>query len=123
MGTFSVPIEVGSADRSTWREVSVLVDTGSTFTWLPGELLRELGHAPESQESFNLGDGRVTQADIGSVPVRINGKVHSTICAFATAEEQAVLGAVTLQEFLLAPDPVNHRLVPVVGLRVSRKAL
>ncbi len=121
MGTFSVTIEVGSPDRTSWRTVDVLVDTGATFTWLPGDLLAELGHVPNARKSFQLGDGRIIDSDIADVPVRIGREVHSTVCAYATAEEQAVIGAVTLQEFLLAPDPVNHRLVPIVGLRVTRR--
>jgi hypothetical protein len=30
-----------------------------------------------------------------------------------------LLGATTMQELSLAPDPVNERLVPVVGLLMS----
>jgi predicted aspartyl protease len=123
MGTFSVTIEVGSPDRTRWRAVEVLVDTGATFTWLPRDLLEELGHAPVIKKSFELGDGRVVESDVGDVPVRIGHEVHETVCVFARDEEKSTLGAVTLQEFLLAPDPVHHRLVPVVGLRVSRRAL
>ena len=121
MGTFSVTIEVGSADRSAWRTVEALVDTGSTFTWLPGDLLKQLGHQPSGRKSFELGDGPLVESDISDVPVRIENEVHTTVCAFASAEEQSVLGAVTLQEFLLAPDPINHRLVPIAGLRVTRR--
>jgi clan AA aspartic protease len=121
MGTFSVTIEVGSPDRRTWRSVEVLVDTGATFTWLPRTLLEELGHAPNMKKSFELGDGRVVETDVGEVPVRIGSEVWTTVCAFASREDKPVLGAVTLEEFLLAPDPVNQRLVPVVGLAVTRR--
>ena len=120
MGEFSVTLHVGSADRQTWRSVEALVDTGPTFTWLPESLLQELGYAPEAKKSFELGDGRVVEMDIGDVLVRIGDEVHSTVCAFAKAGETPGLGAVTLEQFLLAPDPVNQRLVPVLGLRVSR---
>jgi len=120
MGTFSVTFEVGSPDRQTWRSVEALVDTGATFTWLPRTLLEELGHAADSKESFELGDGRIVESAIGDIPVRIAGKEHVTICAFAEDGEKPVLGAITLEQFLLAPDPVNQRLVPIVGLRISR---
>jgi clan AA aspartic protease len=121
MGTFTVTIEVGSPDRKSWRTVDVLVDTGSTFTWLPHDVLKQLGHQPSARKSFELGDGRLVESDISDVPVRIGNEVHSTVCAYASAEEQSVIGAVTLQEFLLAPDPINHRLVPIAGLRVTRR--
>ena len=120
MGTFSVTIEVGSPDRQTWRAVEALVDTGATFTWLPESLLRELGYAPEETKSFQLGDGRLVEMGISDVLVRIGNEVHATVCAFARSGEMPGLGAVTLESFLLAPDPVNQRLVPVAGLRVGR---
>ncbi len=121
MGTFSVSIEVGSPDRRTWRSVEVLVDTGATFTWLPRALLDELGHRPETTKSFELGDGRIVESATGDIPVRIGSEVHVTTCAFAEDGEKPVLGAFTLEQFLLAPDPVNQRLVPVIGLRITRR--
>jgi clan AA aspartic protease len=120
MGTFSVTIEVGSPDRKTWRPVEALVDTGATFSWLPQSLLEQLGHSPDSRKSFEIGDGRTIEADIGDVPVRIGNEVRTTVCAFARGNEKPVVGAMTLEAFLLAPDPVNQRLVPVVGLHISR---
>ena len=119
MGTFSVTIEVGAPDRTSWLQVDVLVDTGATFTWLPRSLLTELGHAPTGKESFELGDGRLVQCDVGEVPVRIGDKVRTTMCAFADDGEKPALGAVTLEQFLLAPDPVHKRLVPVIGLATN----
>ncbi len=121
MGTFSVTIEAGSPDRSSWRKVTAPVDTGSTLTWLPADVLRQLGHETSGRKSFELGDGRIVESDISDVPVRIGNEIHMTVCAHANAGEQSVIGAVTLQEFLLAPDPINHRLVPIVGLRVTRR--
>ena len=53
---------------------------------------------------------------MAEVPVRIGSEVRTTVCAFAANGERAVIGAVTLEQFLLAPDPVHKRLVPVVGL-------
>ena len=103
--------------------VEVLVDTGATFTWLPGDLLEQLGHTPDARKSFELGDGRVIEADVGEVPVRIGDEVRTTVCAFARNGERAVIGAVTLEQFLLAPDPVHKRLVPVVGLAMASKAV
>jgi predicted aspartyl protease len=120
VGTFSVTIEVGSADRQTWRTVEALVDTGATFTWLPESLLEELGYEPQNRKSFEMGDGRIVELDICDVIVRIGDEVHSTVCAYAEPNQTPGLGAVTLEEFLLAPDPVHQRLIPVTGLRITR---
>lgn len=116
MGTFSVTIDVGSPDRQAFREVEALVDTGATFTWMPHDLLEELGHQPVMRRSFELADGRVIECDIGEIPVRIGDDVLTTVCVFGDDGGRVLLGAVTLEQFLLAPDPVRKRLVPVVGL-------
>ncbi|MEX2157968.1 MAG: aspartyl protease family protein [Dehalococcoidia bacterium] len=116
----SVTVEVGSPDRTQFREVQLLVDTGATFSWLPRSLLQELGHFPTTRKAFEIGDGRVVERDVGEAPVRIGSEVFTTVCVFADSGEQPALGAVTLEQFLLAPDPVHQRLVPVTGLRVGR---
>jgi len=120
MGTFSVTIEVGSPDRATWEPVEVLVDTGATFTWLPRELLERIGYRADSTKAHELGDGRIVETEVGEVPVRIGTDVLTTVCAFAGSGEKPAIGAVTMEQFLLAPDPVGQRLVPVVGLRMQR---
>ena len=116
MGTFAVTVAVGSADRRTFREVEALVDTGATFTWLPSNLLLEMGHRAVMRRPFEMADGRVVERDIGEVPVQIGDDVLTTICVFGDEGTQPVLGAVTLEQFLLAPDPVHKILLPVHGL-------
>lgn len=120
MGTFSVTVDVGSPDRRSWRSVEVLVDTGATFSWLPRTLLEELGYVPDATKAFELGDGRIVDVLVGDVAVRIGSEVRMTVCALADNGQKPALGAVTLEQFLLAPDPVNQRLLPVVGLRMLR---
>ena len=43
MGTFAVPIQVGSPGVRRFVPVEALVDTGATHTLLPRDLLRSLG--------------------------------------------------------------------------------
>ena len=116
MGTFMVRLGIGSPDGRTFREVQALVDTGSTFTSVAGSLLEELGHRAVARRSFELADGRVVERELAEVPIRIEGEVRITTCVFADEGSPALLGAVTLEQFLLAPDPVHQKLVPVTGL-------
>jgi len=116
MGTFSVTIAVGTPDRRSFREVEAVVDTGATFSSAPRNVLEELGHRPIACRTFELADGRIVELDLGEVPIRINGEVRTTTCTFADAGAPVLLGAVTLEQFLLTPDPVHKRLVPVHGL-------
>lgn len=120
MGTFSHPVEVFSADGSRTATVTAAVDTGSTYTHLPADLLRELGATPSRRIQFELADGSVVEDEIGEVRVRLQGIELKTIVVFAAAGEPARLGAYTLTGALLVVDPVKQQLVPGVALRISR---
>lgn len=100
--------------------MEAMVDTGSTFTWLPRPLLEGLGHVPRFRLSLRMADGRRVQRDAtDDVPVRIGEAVRGVVCVFAEAGEQALLGATTLESHLLAADPVARRLVPVDALALQ----
>jgi len=116
MGTFTVLLGIGSPDRQSFREVEALVDTGATFTCVPEDLLRELGHLPLGSERFEMADGRIVERELTEAPVRIDGKTRTTTCIFGDEGSTALLGTVTLEQFLLAPDPVHQELVSVRGL-------
>ena len=73
MGTFSHPIEVFSVDGSRSITVDALVDTGSTYTCLPGSALRELGIAPVRKAQAQLADGSVVDDELGEAKVRLQG--------------------------------------------------
>src|SRR5205085_1350507 len=113
VGTFRVRIEVGGPRRERFVPIEALVDTGSTYTVLPHALLEELGVAVDRRALFVLADGSEVERKLGRAWVRFDGREEYTLVVFG---DHALLGAVTLEEFLLAPDPVEGRLVPVRGL-------
>ena len=120
MGTFKVGIEVGDPQGQRYERVEALVDTGATYTTLPSSLLRRLGVAPHIRLPFELADGRRIERDVGRTWVRIDGRAEMTMVVFGEEAAGPVLGAVTLETFLLAPDPVRRRLVSVPGLLMSK---
>lgn len=119
MGTFSVTVAIGSRDGQTFRDVDALVDTGASFSSMPRAILEEMGHVPVGKEEFELADGRVEEMDLAEVPIRIGDKVRTSLCTFRDTSG-AILGALTLEQFLLAVDPHNRRLVPVRGLMMAQ---
>ena len=116
MGTFITSIEVGDPDGRRWQQVDVLVDSGATFTMLPRSLLENLDVRAQDKAPFELADGRSVELEVGETSVRIGHRVRTTLVIFADNGVQPLLGAYTLEAFLLAVDPVNRRLVPVSGL-------
>ena len=113
MGTFRVAIEVGASEHGPLEPVEVLVDTGATYTVLPRMLLQGLGVLPHTRARFVLADGSEVERELGRAWIRIDGHREYSLVVFGDA---ALLGAVTLEEFRLAPDPVSQRLVPVPAL-------
>ena len=121
MTTFNVRLEIGSPSGSAFEEVEAVVDTGSTFTAVPRELLMRLGVPATRRQRFRIANGQLVESDVGEATVRIQGMEGTTPVVFGEPGEPILLGAVTLEQFLLGVDPVGQRLVPVEGLRVSRR--
>ena len=90
-----------------------MVDTGSSYTFIPRDLLRKLGVLPIDTRSFLLADENVVQYEVGEARVRLEGRELTTLVVFGPEGAQPLLEATTPQLFNLAVDPVNERLVPV----------
>jgi clan AA aspartic protease len=113
VGTFQVQIEVGNPTRRRFVAVDALVDTGSTYTVLPRPLLEELGVVPHRRGEFELADGTRVERDLGRAWIRFEGREEYTLVVFG---EDALLGAVTLEELNRVVDPIRQRLVRVPAL-------
>ena len=120
MTTFTVPLQIGDLAATRCENVDAVVDTGSTFTAVPREILQRLGIQPARRERFRIASGEVVENYVGDAIVRLAGKQGTTPVIFNEPGEPVLLGAVTLEAFLLAVDPVHETLVPVEGLRYSR---
>jgi len=116
MGTFTVPIRIGNLAGAQFTEVTALVDTGSTYTTLPGSLLDRLGVVQEGYRRFELADNRVVEYPIGYARLRLNGNDTVAQVVFAPEDTSPLLGATTLENLSLAVDPVRQQLVPVTAL-------
>jgi NADH:ubiquinone oxidoreductase subunit E/predicted aspartyl protease len=116
MSTFTIPVEFGTADGRRWERVDALVDTGSTYSWVPRDLLARLGISPRLEREFVTADERVVRRELGLAMARLDGEELPTLVGFGEEGGVPLLGAVTLEEFALAADPVNRRLIPIRAL-------
>ena len=118
MGAVTVTIEVGDPRGQNFREVELVVDTGSTFTALPWEMLQELGVPIDTSVQSELADGSQQTVEIGQTTIRLGGRQFVTTVIFAGEGEPSLLGVIALEDALLVVDPVNNRLAPVNALRL-----
>ena len=116
MGTFQVTIEVGDPEGQRYESVEALVDSGATYTTMPGSLLRRLGVSPHSKRTFLLADGTRIERDFGRTWVSLHGEHDISPVVFGDEGAMPLLGALTLEVFSLGIDPVNQRLIPVDSL-------
>ena len=115
MGTFTHPITLYSASGDRSETLEALVDTGSTFTGILAPILERLGIASHRTVRLRLANGEVDERALSQVRAELDGVTENILCVFAEPDAPAVIGAITLEIFLLSVDPVELRLVPVVG--------
>ena len=124
MGTVKVTIAVGDPQGRRFEDLEVTVDTGSTYTAVPREMLQRLGVTVERSLPSETADGRILPVDVGETTIRLEGLEFSTPVIFAEDGEPSLLGMVpsllgmvTLGQAALAVDPLEGRLIPANLLR------
>jgi len=112
MGMFNVKVKLANLNSpGQTEEVSLLVDTGATLSWIPREVLEKLGAIPLSRLPFSLADGRTLERDTTAVLLTINGRKGAVPVAFGEPGEEAVLSATALETLGFIVDPVAQKLV------------
>jgi predicted aspartyl protease len=97
---------------SKGREVRLrlLVDTGSTYTCIPGTVARALGVRSVGVVHLDLADGRSVPRAIGDVDIEIMGQSAPRRIVFGRRGDSSQIGVDTLQGLLLDVEPTTHRL-------------
>lgn len=114
MGTFRTTIMIESAEhRGDMRTVDhALVDTGSEYTWVPRDVLIELGIRPELTQRFIVADGRQLDRPMGIAIVHAAGAKAPDFVVFAEPGDMVLLGARTLEGLNVRVDAQRKQLVP-----------
>ena len=118
MGTFYHELQVFSANGDRVETLDALVDTGSSYSQVPGSVLRGLGIYPTRTVEAELADGRVVEDLAAEARVRIDGLETFTWVTFGPDDVAPLMGAHALEGVTLAVDPVGLRLIPVRILRM-----
>lgn len=117
MGTFTVKVTLSHPEhRAKQLTLELLVDTGATWSLIPAEAARSLGVEPLETRPVRTADGRRFDLPLSEIRFTIDGRSLTTPCLIGAPDAPALLGAVTLEAFGLAADPVQKALVPVTGL-------
>jgi clan AA aspartic protease len=94
------------------EELTILVDTGATYSLIPPALAQRLGVSPlPRKQLLTLADGRRIEAEIGLVMVEIGDRSAGATVVIAECDEP-LLGVEALEALGLAVDPTTGALKP-----------
>jgi len=114
MGVFYVDCTVKNLamrEKSSLIE-ELVVDTESEFTWLPGNVLQEIGvHIEKPNQHFVMANGEVITRDIGYAIIKVNGFETVDEIVFAHGGDLSLLGSRTLEGFGAIVDARKKQLV------------
>jgi predicted aspartyl protease len=111
MGVFSHEITlIGAEDRR--EAVSGLVDTGALFTTLPRSLVDRLGLRPFRTMPVQFASGEKTDWPVVELSAELDGQRMPILALVGSDDVPVLIGAHTLEAFLLLVDPVAKELIP-----------
>jgi len=99
-----------SADMSRSEQVELLVDTGSTYTWVSNEVLERLNVEAKTARKFKTIDGRLLERRVGEVLIEYMGERATRMVVFADKGDAEVLGVDALEGLGLEVDPITKQL-------------
>src|SRR5437660_1820651 len=96
--------------RPRHRRVRFLVDSGAVYSVLRRRDWRALGLKPTREMDFVLADGTTLSRGVSDCIFEIGGLRAPSPAVLGESEDEALLGAVTLETLGLVLNPLNRRL-------------
>ena len=95
------------------RKVRFLVDSGAVYSVLRKQDWRALGLKPERELDFVLADGSSLTRGVSECVFELEGRRATSPVVLGETEDEALLGAVTLETLGLVLNPLNRTLQPM----------
>ena len=121
MGTFYVGCRVENHKDQKRSAVvpKLLVDTGSEFTWLPGEILHRIGIEPVKKDMLiQMANGQLLTRSVGYAILRVDKYETTDEVVFGQKGDLSLLGSRAMEGMNVNVDARRKRLVaagPVVA--------
>lgn len=90
-------------------ELEAIVDTGATFSKIPGSVAEMLGLEARYEAEVELADGRIVKRKLALAEVEIEGIRRPVLIAIG-GEETSLIGYTTLELLGFKVNPVTRRL-------------
>jgi clan AA aspartic protease len=100
------------------EQVNFLVDSGASYSVLPQKIWETIGLLPVREHAFILADGSTITRKVSECYIVLpQGEAHTPV-VLGEADDQALLGVVTLEILGLVFDPFKRTLKPMRMLLV-----
>lgn len=116
MGHTYAKVRVYNLDLSNFKELELIVNTCSTYTWISKKALEELGIGREAVRRFRTIEGRTVERAIGMGIIECLGLRAPTVFVFAEEGDLEVLGVYALEGLGLEIDPIAKELRKVEAI-------
>jgi predicted aspartyl protease len=102
-----------AARRQRSRRVRFLVDSGAVYSVLRRDDWRALNLKPERELEFVLADGTTLRRGVSECLFELEGRRATSPVVLGETEDEALLGAVTLETLGLILNPLSRTLQPM----------
>ncbi len=106
--TFIEATVTGPAGKQ--RRVQFLVDSGASYTLLPLDVWQDLGLKPKRKVTFTLADGTRMERYVSECHISLEDNDGHTPVILGEADDDPLLGVVTLENLGLILDPFKRKL-------------
>jgi len=110
LGHTLAKITLRNPDISKTEQIELLVDTGSTYTWVSSALLKKLGVEEKTTRRFKTMDGRILNRKIDEIIIEYLDEKATRMVVFAEEGDAEVLGVDALEGLGLEVDPITKQL-------------
>lgn len=110
MGHTVAKVMLHSPDMSRSEQIELLVDTGSTYTWVSSGVLEKLNVEVKTARKFKTIDGRLLERKVGEVLIEYMNEKATRMVVFAEKGDSEVLGVDALEGLGLEVDPITKQL-------------
>ncbi len=99
--------------KKDFIEINFLVDSGAVYSLIPAKQLKKIGIKPHRKEEFTLADGTSIIRNIDDAYFEFQGKGGAAPVIFGEGNDEALLGALTLEALGLVLNPFSRELKPM----------
>jgi len=89
---------------------NAVVDTGSTFTWAPKEILDKLDIKPIRTGLFKTIEGKEVRRSVGVAVCEVAGRKGGCDVVFGEDNDASVLGATAMESIGIEIDPMAGKI-------------